>query len=202
MIARRSPPTTSSVSTPVNEVVNKDTSTWSSSVLSLSPPPSILFSSLATTRAAAGGFDQQYQLEHNLNIELAQAAKQAGTKTYVLISSAGADSKSFFGYPKMKGEIEEHIKEVGFDHTKNYGPGLIGGVREESRPTEAVLRKIAAGMGAVHNSLKDVWAQDADVIARAAVSAALKAENGEIRDKVWIVDQKDIVRLGRTEWKI
>ena len=160
-----------------------------------------MFSSLATTRAAAGGFENQYKIEHNLNVELAKAAKQAGTKTYVLISSANASPTAFFAYSKMKGEIEEGVKALDFEHTIIVRPGLIGGQREESRPSEAAIRKIASGLGKISTHwLKDGWAQDAEVIAKAAVSAALKTESGEVKDKVWVLGASDIVRLGRTEW--
>jgi hypothetical protein len=47
--------------------------------------------------------------------------------------------------------------------------------------------------------LKDGWAQDADVIAKASVSAGLKAVNGEVLSKVWVLQGADIVRLGRTD---
>jgi uncharacterized protein YbjT (DUF2867 family) len=201
IVARRPPPTASEATVPVKEFVEKDTSKWGPHISSLSPPPSVLFYALATTRAAAGGFDKQYKFEHELNIELAKAAKEAGIKTYVLISSAGANPNSFFGYPKMKGEIEEHVKELGFDHTIIVRPGLIVGKREKSSPEEFLLQSVATALGHVHSSLKDSWAQDADTIAKAAVSAAIKAEQGEVRDKVWILGQKDIVRLGAREYK-
>ena len=160
-----------------------------------------MFSALATTRAAAGGLKNQYKLEHDLNIELAKAAKEAGTKTYVLISSGGANPNSWFPYTKLKGEIEEHIKEIGFEHTIILRPGIIVGDREESRYVEAALQYTAKGLGHLHKSLRDSWAQSADVIANAAVAAAIKAEKGEVKDKVWTLGQQDIIRLGLTEWK-
>ena len=184
----------------MREFVDKDTTKWVPHVASLSPTPSTLFSGLATTRAAAGGFENQYKLEHDLNVELAKAAKAAGTKTYVLISSSGADTTSRFGYPRMKGEIEEHVKEIGFEHTIILRPGLIVGTREESRPTEAVFRTVANGLGHIYSGLKNSWAQDADVIAKAAIMAATNAEKGELKDKVVVLGQSDIVRLGQ-EWK-
>ncbi len=199
IIARRSPPAAPEAAVPVKEFIEKDTSKWVPLVSSLSPAPSVLFCALATTRAAAGSFENQYKLDHDLNIELAKAAKEAGTKTYVLISAAGADLNSFFAYPRMKAELEEHVKEIGFDHTIIVRPGLITGNRQESRPGEAAFRFIAGAMGHVHHSLKDSWAQDADTIAKAAVFAATKVEKGEVKDKVWIVGQKDIMRLGATE---
>ncbi|KAI1611604.1 hypothetical protein EDD36DRAFT_294360 [Exophiala viscosa] len=201
IIARRSPPAATDARVPVKEIVEQDTSKWVSQVSSLSPTPSVLFCALATTRAAAGGFDKQYKLEHDLNIELAKAAKEAGTKTYVLISGGGADPNAYFAYPKMKGQIEEHVKELGFDHTIILRPGLILGDRQESRPAEAFARFMASALGRVHSSMRDSWAQDADAIAKAAISAAIKVEKGEIKEKVWILGQKDILQLGAKEWK-
>jgi hypothetical protein len=200
ILARRSPPDLSDPK--VKQFVNKDTTTWASHLGSLSPPPSIIFSALATTRAAAGGFDKQYKLEHDLNVELAKAAKDSGTKVYVLISAGGANPKSLLAYQKMKGEIEENIKALDFEHTIILRPGLIAGHREENRAVEAALRKVANVAGHISSPwLKDPWAQEADVIAKAAVNAGLKAVNGEAKEKVWILGGKDIIKLGRTEWK-
>jgi len=201
VIARRSPPAAAGTSNPVNEFIEKDTTKWAGHVSSLSPAPSVMFSSLATTRALAGGFESQYKLEHDLNIELAKAAKEAGTKTYVLISGANASASSRFGYVRMKGEIEDHVKDLGFEYTIILRPGLLVGQREDTRVAEAIFRTIATGLGKLHRSLKDTWAQDADVIGRAAVSAALKAEKGEVKERVWVLEQADIIRLGATEWK-
>jgi uncharacterized protein YbjT (DUF2867 family) len=104
------------------------------------------------------------------------------------------------GYPKMKGELEEAVKALDFEHTVILRPGLLVGERQESRPAEFVLRKIAGFAGALSNGLKDSWAQDDAVVGRAAVSAGLEALTGK-SPKVWVVGQSDIVKLGRTEWK-
>ena len=162
----------------------------------------MLYGALATTRGAAGGFDKQYRLEHDLNVELARIAKNAGTKVYVLISSASANPNSYLGYTRMKGEIEKHIEELEFEHTVILRPGLISGHREEKRVLEGVIRKVADVAGKVSTAwLKDAWAQDAEVIARAAVKTGQMAANGEVKDKVWTLGGKDIIRYGRTEWK-
>ena len=104
------------------------------------------------------------------------------------------------GYLKMKGELEEAVKEIGFERTVIVRPGLLVGSREDSRPPEAGLRMLANFMGAASGGmLKDFWAQDAEVVARATVSAALQAEQRD--EKVWVVGQSDVIRLGKTEWK-
>ncbi|EHK99029.1 NAD(P)-binding Rossmann-fold containing protein [Glarea lozoyensis ATCC 20868] len=197
-LSRRAPSTTDPKLTPL---IDADSSQWPSKLSSLTPPPSIFFSALGTTRAAAGSLAGQRAIDYDLNLSLAQAAKAAGVKTYVLISTSGASPTSPLAYPKMKGELEEAVKALNFEKTIILRPGLIVGAREESRPAEWVVRKIAGAMGTVANGLKDFWAQDAGVIAKAAVSAGLKAEKGE-GEKVWTVGQAEIVRLGRTEWKV
>lgn len=100
----------------------------------------------------------------------------------------------------MKGEIEEDVKALGFEHVVILRPGLIAGEREESRPAEAVLRFVAGTLGKVHSSLKDGWAQEAEVIGKAAVNAGLKALEGNVpqgSEKVWILYGADIIREGK-----
>lgn len=45
--------------------------------------------------------------------------------------------------------------------------------------------------------LKDAWAQDADVIAKAAVKAGELCLEGQREDGVWIVGQSEIIKLGK-----
>ena len=77
------------------------------------------------------------------------------------------------------------------------------GQREDTRVAEGVLRVIAKAMGAVSKPLlMDWWAVDADVVARAAVSAGLACAEGKREEGVWIIEQSEIVKLGRTGWKV
>ena len=141
-------------------------------------------------------------MDYDLNLSLAKAAKESGVKVYVLISLAGASTGSMLPYGKMKAEIEKAVKELGFPHTVFVKPGLLVGARKDTRVTEAIVRTIAKGMGAISQAgLKDWWAQDADVVGRAAVAAGMQCLEGKKEEGVWEVSQSDIIRLGRTEWK-
>lgn len=166
-----------------------------------SPTPQVLFSGLATTRANAGGLQAQHAIDHDLNLSLAQAARAAGATTYVLISTAGANARSWFFYPRMKGELEEAVQRLGFDHVVLVRPGFIGGHRAEARPAETVLKKLVGGVAWMPGGkgVAEGLMQPADWIARAAVRAGVECVEGT-RDKgVWILDTKEIVRLGREE---
>jgi uncharacterized protein YbjT (DUF2867 family) len=162
--------------------------------------PQIFFSALGTTKAKAGDFQAQRRIDLDLNLQLAKSAKDAGVKVYVLISGGlGGGSNSRIPFVKLKIEIEDAVKKLEFDHTVIVQPGLIVGTRSESRPVEAIVRGTAQILGAISGGyLKDGWAQDADVIGRAAVRAGLKAAQDETTaPKVWVVEQKEILSLGR-----
>lgn len=162
----------------------------------------IFISALGTTARQAGGFAQQRKIDYDLNVALAESAKAAGATVYVLISTSGASPSSRIPYSRMKGELDEAVKTVGFEHTIILKPGLLVGARSDSRPGEFAARKVATYLGYISgNRLKDPWAQDAEVVARAAVVAALEAIEGRSSRGVRVLDQSGIVRLGRTEWK-
>ncbi len=185
----------------IKPLVEVDSSKWIESLRALSPPPSIFLSALGTTKAAAGSVEAQRKIDYDLNLALAKAAKESGVKVYVLISSDAVSTKSIFPYARMKAELEEAVTALNFPHTVILKPGLLVGTRQDSRPAEAVARKIANALGSISKGLTDFWAQDADIIGKAAVAAGLQCVEGKREEGVWTVSQSDIVRLGRTEWK-
>ena len=98
----------------------------------------------------------------------------------------------------MKVELEEAVKDLGFAHTVILRPGMLIGKRQGGRSGENVAGAVANFMGAVSKGfLKNSWAQDAVVVARAAVAAGIQCISEEKKDPVWQVDQAEIVRLGK-----
>lgn len=81
---------------------------------------------------------------------------------------------------------------LGFGKTVILRPGLIVGGREQSRMGEQQLHYVANFFGAVSDGmLKNLWAQDAHVIARAAIRAGME-------DTVW--EGKGMTEGGRKVW--
>lgn len=100
----------------------------------------------------------------------------------------------------MKGELEEQVKQMGFQNAIILRPGLIMGTREDRRPFEFGARKVAAGLKALTGGLlSNGWAQEAHVIARAAIHSALDCATGKRQPGVWVLEQADIVKLGACE---
>ncbi|KAF2271344.1 NAD(P)-binding protein [Westerdykella ornata] len=180
----------------LHTIQSSDPSTWPSHF----PANATLFlSALGTTRAAAGSIANQRKIDLELNYDLAKAAKEHGVETYVLISSSGASATSRFAYPAMKGELEERVKALGFKHCVILRPGLILGERQERRWAEGVARGLAGVLKGVSPGFVEGWAQDAGVIARAAVRAGVECIEGRGKEGVWEIGQGEIVRLGREE---
>ena len=74
----------------------------------------VLFSLLGTTRAKAGGKEQQWKVDYDYQYEIAKAARKNGVHTMELMSAVGADKNSRFFYSRMKGELEEAIQHLDF----------------------------------------------------------------------------------------
>lgn len=96
----------------------------------------MLFSTLGATRANAGGTDGQYKVDYTYQYQVAEAAASNGVKTYVLVSSTGADANSSFFYMRMKGELDRDVQQLPFEKIRILRPGPLDGDRKENRPFE------------------------------------------------------------------
>ena len=74
----------------------------------------VLFSCLGTTIKAAGSQEAQWKVDYTYQYESAKAARENGVGTYALVSAVGASLKSGFFYNRMKGELDEAVKQLGF----------------------------------------------------------------------------------------
>ena len=102
----------------------------------------VLFSGLGTTLKQAGGKAQQYHIDLTLNYNFAKAAKQNGIPKYILISSLSADQKAKLFYPRMKGELDDRVRNLGFKQLTILRPGLLTGYREKKRTGEVIALPI------------------------------------------------------------
>ncbi|KAJ4322355.1 Protein fmp52, mitochondrial [Neodidymelliopsis sp. IMI 364377] len=182
--------------TKLNPITSTDTTTWPG-LFPRESKPRIFFSGLGTTKAQAGSVEAQRKIDYDLNLDLAKAAKEAGVDTYVLISAGSANSQSSFAYVKMKGQLEDDVKALGFKHTVIVRPGLILGGRQDSRPAEFAIQSVARLFKKVTPALTDFWAQDAATIARAAINAGAQCLDGKREEGAWVLSQADINALGK-----
>ena len=102
----------------------------------------VLFSCLGTTVAAAGSIRAQRVVDVDYQLEVARLAFKQGVRHYILVSSSGANSTSLSPYLRMKGELEDEVKRIGFEFVSIIQPSLLLGNRPESRLGEKLAAKI------------------------------------------------------------
>ncbi|KLJ13374.1 protein fmp52-2, mitochondrial [Blastomyces silverae] len=196
-ISRRIP---NAQSPKLQAIEEADSSKWAALLPSLSPKPTVFFNAIGTTRAAAGGIQNQWKIDHDLCIENAKAAKAAGAKTYVYISSGGTRGflSRYAPYSKMKIGVEDAIRDLDFEHAIILRPGMI--IYRDTNKTW-FLERAVEGLSMFGQGVQDMIGQDQTIIGRAAVAAARMAEEGKAPSKYWVLEMADIVKYGRDEWK-
>ena len=75
----------------------------------------VLFSAMGTTIKAAGSQKAQWKVDYTYQYEAARAARANGVKTFVLVSSVGANAKSKVFYTQMKGALDDAVQALGFE---------------------------------------------------------------------------------------
>ena len=99
------------------------------------------FSCLGTTLKKAGSKEQFYQTDFEINAHFADLLELKETH-FILVSSIGADQYSKIFYNRVKGELEQHILQLGLYKTSIIRPSLLLGNREEKRNMEVMAQKV------------------------------------------------------------
>ena len=148
-----------------------DTSEWASLIPTLSPTPSVVFNAIGTTRAAAGGVQNQWSIDHDLVISTAKAAAKTaapnianttpgsvstGVRTFVFISSGGTRGwvSKYVPYSQMKIGVEDTIRDLGFECAIVLRPGMIVGKRE--KPKSVILETVLGNLHRVSWKVQDL----------------------------------------------
>jgi nucleoside-diphosphate-sugar epimerase len=155
-----------------------DISKWGGIISNFSPKPSVVFNAVGTTRAAAGGIQNQWKIDHDLCVENAKAVKEAGVKTYVFISSAGTRGllSIYVPYSKMKVGVEDAIKELDFEQAIILRPGMIIGERET--PKAPFLEKLIGNLHKISPSFQDLIGMPVRLISSPSCGTKLNFRSG------------------------
>ena len=111
------------------EALPEDAAWWKSDAILCA-----LGTTLRQTKSKAGF----YRVDHDYVLAAAKLARRAGTPTFGLVSSLGADASSRLFYLRVKGETEQALATLGFVSRMIVRPSLlIGGTRASARPLVA-----------------------------------------------------------------
>ena len=113
------------------------TADWPAIVARLKPDVAI--SGLGTTIRTAGSRAAFRAVDHDLVLAFAQASHDAGARHFITISSVGAMPASSSFYLRTKADMEQGLRNIGFQHLDIMRPSLLtGGQRDDRRPGEAL----------------------------------------------------------------
>lgn len=110
-----------------------------------------VFCCLGTTIKKAKTQAAMYKIDVDYPVEMAKLAKKQGVQHFLLISSLNANPNSKIFYSRMKGELEQKIKELNLPALSIIHPALLVGEREEFRLGEGaaiVLYKLLSKISA------------------------------------------------------
>ncbi|WP_027377241.1 NAD(P)H-binding protein [Kaistella palustris] len=142
----------------------------------------VAFSCLGTTLKNAGSKEAQYKVDYGYQYEFAKAAKENGVEDYILVSAYGASPKSKTFYSRMKGELEESVKNLHFDKITIFQPGMLE--RPDSERTGEVLGgkiiKFANKLGVLTNQKP----LPTGVLAQAMINSSKIKSNGYSKIKL------------------
>jgi uncharacterized protein YbjT (DUF2867 family) len=138
-----------------------------------------ILSTLGTTLRKAGSSVKFTKVDYEYQLKVAEIAKRNGAKTFILLSSIGADKKSMVLYSKVKGEVEDAISKLGYGKVIILRPSILLGERTESRPGEAIGQWVAKQLSFVFSGpLAKYKGIAADTVAHAMINAVQKPLTG------------------------
>ena len=137
----------------------------------------ILFSCLGTTLKDAGSKEAQWKVDHDYQYRFAEAARENGVGTLLLVSSMNASPKSPFFYARMKGELEEAIRRLEFPGLMIFRPPSL--IRKGSdRTMERVGLKVIGFLNRL-GLLQSMRPLSTEQLAKAMLRAAKSIREGQ-----------------------
>ena len=156
-----------------------DSAEWADRIAGLNPDVAI--SCLGTTWNKSGRSEAAFRaVDLELVLAFAAAAQKAGARHMISVSSVGASAKSAGFYLRTKGEVEDGLKQPGFERLDILRPGLLigerGGERRLGERVGIMLSPLTDAL--LHGSLRRYRSIDSGTVARAIANLAAHGGQG------------------------
>lgn len=136
----------------------------------------VAFSCLGTTLKTAGSKEAQRKVDFDYQYQFAKAAKENNVDDYVLVSAYGANPKSKIFYSKMKGELEDAVKQLHFNKITIFKPGMLE--RKDSDRTGEVLGSRIIKFANKIGLLESQKPLPTNILAKAMINSSKIKSNG------------------------
>jgi len=149
-------------------------------------PVDTVFCCLGTTLKEAGSEEAFRSVDFDLPLALGERGLALGARHYIVVSALGADSKSSIFYSRVKGELEDALRQQGWQQLTIARPSLLLGQRDEVRLAELLAAPFSRILpGKLHGI-------EAIALARALWRLALETGKG-----TRVVESDELRKLGK-----
>ncbi len=174
------------------EVLVADPANWGDAIAAANAD--VLVCALGTTWNKSGKDEEVFRaVDQHLVLACAQAAKDAGIRQVIAISSVGANAAAKNFYLRVKGEVEQALGKMRLTRLDVIRPGLLRGARRELRPAERIAMLLSPlidlflqGNFTRYRSIRD------DVVARAVIGLTKEKAAGR-----FVFEHDAILRAAR-----
>ncbi len=154
---------------------------------------------LGTTIKQAGSKEKFRKVDYQYCRDAAELGRAHRAKAFLLVSAIGSSVTSPFFYSRVKGELEQHLRDLEYNQLSIYRPSMLLGEREEFRLGEKIYSKITPLVDPfMRGPLRHYHAIQGKTVAQAMVNECLQL--GEVippGPKVSIYSYDRIVKLAQ-----
>jgi uncharacterized protein YbjT (DUF2867 family) len=138
-----------------------------------------IFCCLGTTIKKAGSRDAFRKVDLDYPVKIGKLAKLNGASQYLIVTAMGADADSGIFYNRVKGEVEQELRDIAYETLHILRPSLLLGDRKETRRGEKIGEVLTAVFKPLMiGPLKKYRAIEASKVANALLSLARRGEKG------------------------
>ncbi|QAA31801.1 oxidoreductase [Clostridium manihotivorum] len=138
-----------------------------------------VFCTLGTTIKKAKTQENFKKVDYHYPLVLGKMAKKQGAKQLLIVTAMGASSTSSIFYNRVKGEIEEALRELNLPILKIFRPSLLLGDRGEFRMGEGMTAALSGLFTPLLlGPLRKYRPIKGEVVARGMIAAAKKDDHG------------------------
>lgn len=98
----------------------------------------VIICCLGTTIKKAGSQEKFRKVDLGYPLKAGELGRSQEVRAFILMSAIGASSSSTIFYNRVKGELEDALKDLNYPYLSIYHPSLLLGDRKEQRTAEAL----------------------------------------------------------------
>ncbi|MEH7122419.1 oxidoreductase [Bacillus sp. JJ1773] len=138
-----------------------------------------VFCTLGTTIKKAGTKEAFRLVDYHYPLTIGKMAKAQGAKQFLIVTSMGANPLSRTFYIRVKGELEESLRELCLPALHIFRPSLLLGNREEFRLGERIMSSVSGILSPIFSGpLRKYSPVQAKSVANAMLLAAKREQSG------------------------